>query len=355
MNKLGLFVLGIALSAQVVAQETEAPPPPSIMQRISKVWLPFLAYTAIEGSLRDRYFPAKDSCQDYLQNPGRIRIFGFKSQTIPVRQFVESINQMLGPLGINSLAIYPIKRHDARTSFLLYQTLLLGTKEIATDPVSTISIWSHEFGHVVFAKYFSIEFLGRKYRMRPLIQRAAWLARKKARTSQEQQEFLGLNKISDSILAYNEVFAEIVLTLYLGDPSAVAHAHRMPSALDLGLADQPASAEFLMATRKRFLDMTTWIDPNMWAEIYNPQILEDQASADNEYYKELAPLRGAIWRKYLRNLPQERRSEFLQAYLAAVSEHLILRGQAAINGIGETNPDVNQKFLEILARHFSLE
>jgi hypothetical protein len=175
-----------------------------------------------------------------------------------------------------------------------------------------------------------------------------FLQRKKNRNSAEDIEYRELNKISESVLAYNETFADLVAVLFLENPSAIAHAHDMPSAFDLQLLE-PLTPQQIQANPWRNLDFTANIDAEMWSAYFDESLEVSSGFRANIHYKELTPVRGELWRSYIQHLKPEQRSLFLKVFLEAASQHLKYRSSQALIGAPESNLEVNRGFLATLA------
>jgi hypothetical protein len=125
----------------------------------------------------------------------------------------------------------------------------------------------------------------------------------------------------------------------------VPRAHGFVSAAELGLIEKSLTEEQLNDHKYRPLDFTALLNFGEWDEFMAR--LASQPHFDfQKRYKQMAPMRGVLWRLYGQHATREQVPAFLEAYLQAASEHLM----AISAREGLTYAEVNQSFLRILMR-----
>lgn len=312
-----------------------------MLKYLSAKWIPFYAYTLLSGHFGDKFLENRD-CENLMLKDTVVH--GDPSSAKVFEDLAADLDLTLEDLSLPSLKIYQVPGQLA--SFFLYDSVFIGTKELGENPEKLKIIFVHELAHSLFRKHFRIAFDGEILTKATIVNRhfRATGAKKKA-----------LESIYRNMLAYEEVFADAVAVLYFDNPEIIAQAHGFPSALELGLSAEFMDEETLRSVKFRELDFTAHIDFQQWERMGAAQFGLDKSSYRRYWpYKELAPVRGALWRKYFEVLPKAKRHLFLKAYLAATSEHLLIRGWRAANDESETNSAVNIEFLSILQRQLQI-
>jgi hypothetical protein len=300
-----------------------------MLSGISLKWIPFLLFTFLQGYLGHRFF-AEKTCENLIRG-GSIQFFGSTSGREKFGSLVERVNKLVGDLRVDRLKIYIVKEQPANRSFLFYGRLFAGAGEINSEPEKTRTIFVHEFAHAIFENHFVV-FNGDK--------RLTHTQFLKLLITSPTPELL---KQMEYIYAYTETFADLVAILDAGDPSVVPRAHGFVSAAELGLIEKSLTEEQLNDHKYRPLDFTALLNFRDWDEFMAK--LASQPHFDfQKRYKQIAPVRGVLWRLYGQYATHEQVPTLLQAYLQAASEHLMYVSTRE----GLTYAEINQRFLQIL-------
>lgn len=322
-----------------------------MLEGLSLKWLPFYVLLAAQTILSNRFFPER-ACDSLLTDAtantrtGKLVFHGSQTARSFLAETTRSLNNMLEGLAVEDLNIYAVEGQRVIRSFYVFDRLFLGTGDLDSDREKTGIVFSHEFGHAVWAKHFRIHFNGKSYSTKSLANEVAILER---RGLINDPSYLVLKKIERSLQAYNEVFADLVAILFTTDVNAIARVHGFPSALELGLSNDSLEAEMLDEVKWRSLDFTAKIDSDMWEKYLAERIIGDPKFKSQLHYRVLAPVRGEIGRVFLPQLTLGQRGKFLRLFMDAANEHLLRRGAEAAASISETNSRVNSEFIQILS------
>lgn len=300
---------------------------------ISAKWIPFLIYTILQGFFANKYLDEK-TCEALLLG-NSIKISGRAAETLFLRSMVDEVNSLVGDLQIEHLKIYAVKDHAANRSFLLWNVLFAGMAQYQEQPQKTKTVFIHELAHAIFDAHFRVRVNGEEITVRQF--------RKRLMRNPTPE----LLKINHYIEAYNELFADMVTVLINGDATVIAQVHDFPSALELGLENDALDEAILNEVKWRPLDFTALINFRTWDKMF----AELMANPETKYHKPhkfFAPLRGVLWRLYLREMPKDKIAAFMKSYLLAASEHL--HSLAQYPDREESNLEMNRDFLRLIVR-----
>jgi hypothetical protein len=300
-----------------------------MLSGISLKWVPFLLFTFLQGYLGHRFL-AENTCENLIRGDS-IQFFGSSFGREKIGSLIERVNNLVGDLRVERLKVYLVKEHNANRSFLFYGRLFAGAGELESQPEKTRTIFVHEFAHAIFENHFVILRGDKKLTYTEFLNLLI--------TSPTPQ----LLKQMEYIYAYTEIFADLVAILDAGDPSVVPRAHGFVSATELGLIEKSLSEEQINDHKYRPLDFTGLLNFREWDKFMAK--LASQPHFDfQKRYKQMAPIRGVLWRLYGENVPRDQVPALLKAYLLTASEHLASESSRE----NLTYAEINQTFLRTL-------